>query len=87
VAEPSLNAARYVMRVETHVQRLRSMESSFTVGTILVNDEQAMKRDPHNESALVGRNSGPVFRVCGSKFTKLCTRAQERWPFAKPFSV
>jgi len=33
VAQPSLMAARYVMRVKAHVQRLRSMELGFTLWT------------------------------------------------------
>jgi len=34
VAQPSLIAARYVIRMEAHVQQLRSMELSFTLWTL-----------------------------------------------------
>jgi len=39
VAQPRLRAARWVMRVEAHVERLRSMELSFITGTLSTMNE------------------------------------------------
>ena len=48
---PSLRAARYVMWVEAPVQRLRSMELSFTLWTLSRTYElRSTKRDPRNAS-------------------------------------
>jgi len=59
---------------------------SFTVWTVTTTYELRNVLQV-TRARYVGRNSGPIFTVCGPKLTKLNAYAQERLQFAKLFSV
>ena len=67
MAQPSLVAARYVMRLKAHVQRLRSMELSFTLGTSLSTTNELRNVTHATRVRWVARNSGPIFRRLWTK--------------------